>query len=147
MMAATATEEMGEIYPNSENNFTALSLKITRRNQDRPWKLRFIYLQCYFVSVASILGTGILGLPVTIAHSGLQPFLVSFVIGFFMQALLIYLFIDLLQRCRVAQLETLKLSGTESILMQYVGDRDSVLNTAEEEEETEDAACSCGNQA
>ncbi|XP_058846174.1 uncharacterized protein si:ch211-51h4.2 isoform X2 [Acipenser ruthenus] len=56
-----------------------------------------------------------------------------------MQALLIYLFIDLLQRCRVAQLETLKLSGTESILMQYVGDRDSVLNTAEEEEETEDA--------
>ncbi|RXM30515.1 Protocadherin-16 [Acipenser ruthenus] len=56
------------------------------------------------------------GLPVTIAHSGLQPFLVSFVIGFFMQ-----------------------LSGTESILMQDVGDRDSVLNTAEEEEETEDA--------
>ncbi|KAK6478578.1 hypothetical protein HHUSO_G20921 [Huso huso] len=139
MMAATAAEEMGEIHPNSENNFTSLSLKITRRNQDRPWKLRFIYLQCYFVSVASILGTGILGLPVTIAHSGLQPFLVSFVIGFLMQALLIYLFIDLLQRCRVAQLETLKLSGTESILMQYVGDRDSVLNTAEEEEETEDA--------
>ncbi|MGH0134287.1 UNVERIFIED_CONTAM: hypothetical protein FKN15_028051 [Acipenser sinensis] len=34
---------------------------------------------------------------------------------------------------------TNELSGTESILMQYVGDRDSVLNTAEEEEETEDA--------
>ncbi|KAK1162621.1 hypothetical protein AOXY_G17518 [Acipenser oxyrinchus oxyrinchus] len=136
---ATAAEEIGQITPNSENNFTALSLKITRKNQDRPWKLRFIYLQCYFVSVASILGTGILGLPVTVAHSGLQPFLVSFVIGFFMQALLIYLFIDLLQRCRVAQLETFKLSGTESILMQDVGDRDSVLNTAEEEEETEDA--------
>ncbi|MGH0131176.1 UNVERIFIED_CONTAM: hypothetical protein FKN15_002765 [Acipenser sinensis] len=99
---ASAAEEIGQITPNSENNLTALSLKITRKNQDRPWKLRFIYLQCC--------------LPVTIAHSGLQPFLVSFVIGFFMQ-----------------------LSGTESILMQDVGDRDSVLNTAEEEEETEDA--------
>ncbi|XP_042195306.1 uncharacterized protein si:ch211-51h4.2 isoform X2 [Callorhinchus milii] len=93
-------------------------------------------LQCYFISIGSILGTGILGLPVTIAHAGLQPFLVSFVIGFFMQVLLIYLFVDLLQRCRVAQADSVK---AERILMQDVSDQDNIPSPVEEDEETEDA--------
>ncbi|XP_071011232.1 uncharacterized protein [Oncorhynchus clarkii lewisi] len=139
MMATAAEEIFQSPYPISERHVTTMSIKITRKNQDKPWKLRLIYLQCYFMSIATILGTGILGLPVTIAHAGLVPFLVSFIIGFFVQALLIYLFVDLLQRCQVVQIESLKTTETERILMQDVGLEEPVLtNTEEEEEEVED---------
>ncbi|XP_038670975.1 uncharacterized protein si:ch211-51h4.2 isoform X2 [Scyliorhinus canicula] len=92
-----------------------------------------------FISIACILGTGILGLPGTVAHAGLQPFLVSFIIGFFMQVLLIYLFVDLLQRCRLVQIEAAKHLRLERIIMQDVGDQDPIPHSVEEEEETEDA--------
>ncbi|XP_014664999.1 PREDICTED: uncharacterized protein LOC106807225 [Priapulus caudatus] len=62
------------------------------------WKVILVYVQCYFVSIATILGTGILGLPVTLAHAGFYPFLLSFLTGFLMQVLLIYLFVELLQK-------------------------------------------------
>eukprot|EP00057_Strongylocentrotus_purpuratus_P026444 XP_011680918.1 PREDICTED: uncharacterized protein LOC762641 [Strongylocentrotus purpuratus] len=58
-----------------------------------------------FVTIACILGTGILGLPVTLSHSGFLPFLVSFLIGFVVQALLIYFFIDVLQRAHAYNIE------------------------------------------
>ncbi|XP_041066879.1 uncharacterized protein si:ch211-51h4.2 isoform X2 [Carcharodon carcharias] len=123
----------------SRDTYIPLSLKTTRKNEDRPWKLRLIYLQCYFISIACILGTGILGLPGTVAHAGLQPFLVSFITGFFMQVLLIYLFVDLLQRCRLVQIEAVKHSRLERIIMQDVGDQDPIPRSIEEEEEAEDA--------
>ncbi|KAL2089717.1 hypothetical protein ACEWY4_014405 [Coilia grayii] len=134
-MMATAAEEINQRCPTSDNNVTPVSFKTARKNQDRPWKLRFIYLQCYFLSIATILGTGILGLPVTIAQAGLLPFLVSFIIGFFMQALLIYLFVDLLQRCRVSQMESLKSAETERILMEDVSLQDSPAAGPEDVEE------------
>ncbi|KAM7388768.1 hypothetical protein PAMP_024918 [Pampus punctatissimus] len=87
-MMATDAEEIRiqtNHCPIPDNSLSTLSIKITRKNQDKHWKLRFIYLQCYFLTIATILGTGILGLPVTIAHAGLLPFLVSFLIGFFVQ--------------------------------------------------------------
>ncbi|XP_038050479.1 uncharacterized protein LOC119723733 isoform X2 [Patiria miniata] len=74
-----------------------------------------IYIQCYFVTIACILGTGILGLPVTLAHSGLSPFLVSFIVGFFMQALLIYFFTDILQRAHACQIERHKAICSEEV--------------------------------
>ncbi|XP_034149686.1 uncharacterized protein si:ch211-51h4.2 isoform X2 [Esox lucius] len=92
------------------------------------------------MSIATILGTGILGLPVTIAHAGLVPFLVSFIIGFFVQALLIYLFVDLLQRCEVAQIESLKSTETERILLQDIGlEEPAVTNTEEDDDEGDEA--------
>ncbi|XP_048398875.1 uncharacterized protein si:ch211-51h4.2 isoform X2 [Stegostoma tigrinum] len=123
----------------SGDNYTPLSLKTTRKNEDRPWKLRLIYLQCYLISIACILGTGILGLPGTVAHAGLQPFLVSFIVGFFMQVLLIYFFVDLLQRCRLVQVEAAKHLMVERIIMQDVSGQDSLPSSIEDEEETEDA--------
>ncbi|XP_067898338.1 uncharacterized protein si:ch211-51h4.2 isoform X1 [Heterodontus francisci] len=123
----------------SRDTYMPLSLKSTMKNEDRPWKLRLIYLQCYFISIACILGTGILGLPGTVAHAGLQPFLVSFITGFFMQVLLIYLFVDLLQRCRLAQVDAAKHLRVERIIMQDVGDQDPIPSSIEEEEEIEDA--------
>ncbi|KAG5275463.1 hypothetical protein AALO_G00120580 [Alosa alosa] len=137
-MMATAAEEISQSCPISDNDMTSVSFKIARKNQDRPWKLRFIYLQCYFLSIATILGTGILGLPVTIAQAGLLPFLVSFIIGFFIQALLIYLFVDLLQRCRVSQMESLKTTETERILMENVSTQDSPVVYPEEVEEVDE---------
>ncbi len=37
-------------------------------------------MQSFFVTIASVLGTGILGLPVKTANSGFFPFLVIFLI-------------------------------------------------------------------
>lgn len=45
-MMATAAEEISQSCPISDNDITSVSFKIARKNQDRPWKLRFIYLQC-----------------------------------------------------------------------------------------------------
>ncbi|XP_038572758.1 uncharacterized protein si:ch211-51h4.2 isoform X2 [Micropterus salmoides] len=135
---ATDTEEIRNqtsSCPIPDNSLSTLSIKITRKNQDRHWKLRFIYLQCYFLTIATILGTGILGLPVTIAHAGLVPFLVSFLIGFFVQALLIYLFVELLQKCQVVQLESLKTGVAECIVMDQVGVE---VSAPTEEEDDED---------
>ncbi|XP_064418130.1 uncharacterized protein LOC135358661 isoform X1 [Latimeria chalumnae] len=137
-MASVADASDTSASPTLAKAYTPFPMKFTRKNQDRPWKLRFIYLQCYFLSIASILGTGILGLPVTISHAGLYPFLVSFIAGFFVQALLIYFFVDLLQRCQVAQIQSVKRLGAEQILMQEVCDQDPDTNIIEEEED-EDA--------
>ncbi|XP_062306742.1 uncharacterized protein si:ch211-51h4.2 [Osmerus eperlanus] len=136
-MMATEAEEISQTspYPMSDNNVSTLSIKITRKNQDRPWKLRFIYLQCYFLSIATILGTGILGLPVTIAHAGLLPFLVSFLIGFLVQALLIYLFVDLLQRCQLVQMENFKVCESGRTEMEDVVLEEAAVPSPEEEEE------------
>ncbi|XP_046892966.1 uncharacterized protein LOC124478657 [Hypomesus transpacificus] len=136
-MMATEAEEISQTspYPMSDSNVSTLSIKITRKNQDRPWKLRFIYLQCYFLSIATILGTGILGLPVTIAHAGLLPFLVSFLIGFLVQALLIYLFVDLLQRCQAVQMENFKVCESGRTEMEDVVLEEAAAPSPEEEEE------------
>ncbi|CAL8307549.1 unnamed protein product [Lota lota] len=144
MMATDASEIMIQTNPSPvpDNSFTTMPLKMTRKKQLKPWKLRLIYLQCYFLSIATILGTGILGLPVTIAHAGLLPFLITFLIGFLVQGLVIYLFVELLQRCHVVQVESLKGTTTEQIIMEQVEEGEVVPARAahreEEEEEVED---------
>ncbi|XP_035508667.1 uncharacterized protein LOC118321455 [Morone saxatilis] len=97
-----------------------------------------------FLTIATILGTGILGLPVTIAHAGLLPFLVSFLVGFFVQALLIYLFVELLQKCQVVQLESLKTGVAECIGMDQVGVEDPAPTEDEDEDEGENAEADTG---
>uniref|UniRef100_UPI0037E9C260 uncharacterized protein n=1 Tax=Semicossyphus pulcher TaxID=241346 RepID=UPI0037E9C260 len=146
MMATDAEEIRNQTShcPIPDNSLSTLSIKITRKNQDRHWKLRFIYLQCYFLTIATILGTGILGLPVTIAHAGLVPFLVSFLVGFFVQALLIYLFVELLQKCQVAQLESLKTGVAECIVMDQVGVEDPSPTEEEDDDEGENAEADTG---
>lgn len=57
-----------------------------------------LYFNCFFVTVASILGTGILGLPVKLAHSGFWPFLTTLTFCLFMQISIVYMFVDVLQR-------------------------------------------------
>lgn len=48
MMATDAEEIRNQTSPRPipDNSLSTLSIKITRKNQDRHWKLRFIYLQC-----------------------------------------------------------------------------------------------------
>ncbi|XP_030288072.1 uncharacterized protein LOC115590789 isoform X2 [Sparus aurata] len=147
MMATDAEEIRTQTSPCPipDNSLSTLSIKITRKNQDRHWKLRFIYLQCYFLTIATILGTGILGLPVTIAHAGLVPFLVSFLVGFFVQALLIYLFVELLQKCQVVQLESLKTGVAECIVMDQVGvEAPSPTEEEDEDDSSENAEADTG---
>ncbi|XP_007554708.2 uncharacterized protein LOC103139814 isoform X2 [Poecilia formosa] len=146
MMATEAGEIRAHTSPcpNPDYSLSPLSIKITRKNQDRHWRLRCIYLQCYFLTIATILGTGILGLPVTIAHAGLVPFLVSFLVGFFVQALLIYLFVELLQKCQVVQLDSLKTGVAECIVMDQVSPENPIAPDEEEEEEAENAEADTG---
>ncbi|TKS74159.1 hypothetical protein D9C73_008240 [Collichthys lucidus] len=102
--------------PIPDNSFSTLSIKITRKNQDRHWKLRFIYLQCceYRHTLRRLepnTGTG---------HTS--------------PALLIYLFVELLQKCQVVQLESLKTGVAECIVMDQV----RVENPVPTEDEDED---------
>jgi hypothetical protein len=45
------------------------------------------YAVAFFLVIASVLGSGILGLPVKLAESGFAPFLLTYSIGFVMQVL------------------------------------------------------------
>ncbi|KAG7514481.1 hypothetical protein JOB18_035014 [Solea senegalensis] len=145
-MMATAADEIKEPEPFPcsvpDTSLSSVSFRMRRKHEDRQWKLRFIYLQCYFLTIATILGTGILGLPVTIAHAGLVPFLFSFLFGFLVQALLIYLFVELLQKCLVVQLESLKTDVAECIGMDRVSVHD--VSLTEDEDEGENAEADTG---
>lgn len=94
-----------------------------------------VYLQCYFVTIATILGTGILGLPVTLSKSGIYPFLVSFVFGALMQMLTVYFFTELLQLAHVSQIQDSKeeLVPLNDLLA------DETCDELEEEDETSES--------
>ncbi|KAJ0032727.1 hypothetical protein NQD34_002808 [Periophthalmus magnuspinnatus] len=156
-MMATAAEEISSIHTDRSSAPARCPdrlpapelcvvdpLSVRLRQQERSWRQRWVYLQCYFLTIATILGTGILGLPVTIAHAGLLPFLVSFLVGFSVQALLIYLFVDLLQRCQVIQLETLKTGVAECIVMSPMGTEPQSLTDDEEEDDGENTRADTG---
>nr|CAB3266257.1 sodium-coupled neutral amino acid transporter 3-like [Phallusia mammillata] len=57
----------------------------------------FAYLQCFFISIATILGTGILGLPLMLSNCGFYPFVVTFTISYLMQMLVVTLMVEVLQ--------------------------------------------------
>lgn len=54
--------------------------------------------QTIAVSIATILGTGILGLPVSLHASGLRPFFVTFTVNFFVQIGVVFAMVEILQR-------------------------------------------------
>jgi len=66
------------------------------------------------VTIASVLGTGILGLPVKTSESGFYPFLCVFVLVLLFELAIIAYFVDLLQQTRaitrlgITSLEQLK---------------------------------------
>lgn len=55
---------------------------------------------CFFVSIATILGTGILGLPVKLSEAGVWPFLPTFALCLLMQSASVVIMTDLLQRAQ-----------------------------------------------
>ncbi|XP_067944169.1 uncharacterized protein [Watersipora subatra] len=65
----------------------------------------FVYVQSYFLTIGFLLGTGVLGLPVTLAKSGLTPFLLSFTVVFAVQFPAVYLAVDVLQKCSAIQVQ------------------------------------------
>ncbi|XP_065177732.1 uncharacterized protein LOC135808466 isoform X2 [Sycon ciliatum] len=102
----------------------------------------FVYIQAYFLTIASVLGTGILGLPVTLSNSGLTPFLVTFVATFLIQVVLIYFFVDLLQKTshhllQDAQEKVSTSSGNDISLQSLGGKALSREESSSEEDEAE----------
>ena len=62
----------------------------------------YAYLQAFSITVATILGTGILALPIELYSSGLLPFIFIFIICLCMQISVVYLMVELLQHSHVA---------------------------------------------
>lgn len=60
----------------------------------------FNYFSSFFIIVAGVLGTGILALPVKLAHTGFAPFVVTYIICFFNQSMLLLYLVYLLQKAR-----------------------------------------------
>lgn len=56
-----------------------------------------VFLGSFFATVATILGTGILALPVKLSRCGFAPFLLEFTLALLAQAAVIVLFVELLQ--------------------------------------------------
>ncbi|CAF0868058.1 unnamed protein product [Rotaria sordida] len=81
------------------------------------YKVVFHYSQFYFVTIATILGGGVLGLPTTLSRSGFGPFLISIFISYFVQVLLIFSFTDVLQKAYYRRIEKLKESEQEDVLI------------------------------
>eukprot|EP01138_Halocafeteria_seosinensis_P005393 gb/GECG01005513.1/.p1 GENE.gb/GECG01005513.1/~~gb/GECG01005513.1/.p1 ORF type:complete len:1012 (+),score=102.88 gb/GECG01005513.1/:1-3036(+) len=59
------------------------------------------YFAAFFITVATILGTGILGLPVDLANAGFFPFIATFAMCLAMQLAVVWLMTDLLQRAHI----------------------------------------------
>lgn len=68
-----------------------------------PPPTRAALAQTAAVSVATILGSGILGLPVSLARSGLPPFLAAFTLTCVAQVAVVYATTELLQRATAAK--------------------------------------------
>ncbi|CAF3353316.1 unnamed protein product [Rotaria socialis] len=78
------------------------------------YRITCYYSQFYFVAIASILGTGILGLPVTLSESGFQPFVISFLICYCVQVLSIFFFTEVLQKAYYRNVEKLQTSDKDN---------------------------------
>jgi len=78
---------------------------IDKQQQQLPSSrsLIFLYAGAFFIVIASVLGTGILALPVKLSKSGFTPFLLSYSIGLVMQILVLIFSVELLQRTKCAQ--------------------------------------------
>ncbi|KAL6073518.1 hypothetical protein QOT17_004822 [Balamuthia mandrillaris] len=61
------------------------------------------FVTAFFVTVATVLGTGILGLPIRVADSGFTPMLLTYTWGVVMQALVLFFMVELLQRTKIVQ--------------------------------------------
>ena len=61
----------------------------------------YAFAQAFAITVATILGTGILALPAELFSSGLAPFVFIFVVCLCMQISVVYLMVELLQHAHV----------------------------------------------
>jgi len=73
-----------QVLGEGATNDSASNDDLHTRKEDRKVPV-MIFVSAFFMIVASVLGTGILGLPVTVASSGLPPFLLSYSICLLMQ--------------------------------------------------------------
>ncbi|CAD5118273.1 DgyrCDS6990 [Dimorphilus gyrociliatus] len=110
---------------NDVTNGLTADTTVDQGPQIKRTSFNFIYIQCYFVTIATILGTGILGLPVTLTQSGIYPFLILFILGCVVQAILIVIFTEILQKAQIALISTHKSSRAESAPLYTVDEDES----------------------
>jgi Transmembrane amino acid transporter protein len=78
------------------SHWEALNSPRTAPEMMKPWmRLLAQDAQTFFITIAVLLGTGILGLPVKLVYSGMAPFVVVFTITLLMQLAIIWVSCDL----------------------------------------------------
>ncbi|KAG2374259.1 hypothetical protein C9374_010829 [Naegleria lovaniensis] len=85
--------------------------QVAKKRSNEPLSLKdklsiwTIGILTFFVSIATILGTGILGLPVKLYQTGFWPFFSTFIICFIMQAMIILYLTEILQKTELIMKE------------------------------------------
>jgi len=104
--------------------------ELSRKDKISIWVIGF---STFFLSVATILGTGILGLPVKLYITGFWPFFSTFVVCFIMQAMIIVYLTDILQTTEmVMRSEHENTSQGPAFIEQ-----ESMIDSTEEQQSTE----------
>eukprot|EP01135_Chromosphaera_perkinsii_P000491 Nk52_evm45s96 gene=Nk52_evmTU45s96 len=141
-------DEEDYYYSDGENAFDALFTEDAVEGQEMVMEMEeqyspmLIFCISYFVTIATILGTGILGLPVKLTYAGFGPFVTTFSVCVVMQCLLVCYFTELLQRAT----QVLKGGGYMSVgtgenahndiqMQERLVYRDQEMDLEEEEEE------------
>eukprot|EP00761_Pharyngomonas_kirbyi_P011512 gb/GECH01011537.1/.p1 GENE.gb/GECH01011537.1/~~gb/GECH01011537.1/.p1 ORF type:complete len:165 (+),score=29.18 gb/GECH01011537.1/:1-495(+) len=78
---------------------------VVEESRESIWREIFIFFSCFFLVIATVLGTGVLALPVKVYNSGFWPFFSTFAICLIMQSFILLYMIELLQRAQVIQQE------------------------------------------
>lgn len=84
--------EEGEVL--GEGDF---DIEVLPPQKDRSGASVLVFVAAFFVTVATVLGTGILGLPVKLWKSGFTPFVATYSVCYVMQTLLICFMTEILQ--------------------------------------------------
>ncbi|KAL0479858.1 hypothetical protein AKO1_007364 [Acrasis kona] len=93
------------------DNEPSLDLDFVTDNQaNTTWKSTLgTAFSCFFVVIATVLGTGILALPVKVGETGFGPFVTNFFICFVAQAFILIYMVELLQKTFALQSTSLDL--------------------------------------
>ncbi|KAF0973176.1 hypothetical protein FDP41_008383 [Naegleria fowleri] len=96
---------------NEEAFHDFIEQQVAKRRNNEPLSFKdklsiwMIGVLTFFVSIATILGTGILGLPVKLYQTGFWPFFSTFVVCFIMQAMIILYLTEILQKTELIMKE------------------------------------------
>eukprot|EP01080_Neovahlkampfia_damariscottae_P007420 gene7420-11743_t len=99
----------------SDSNVHESTLIEPAQPEKKYWNIILVVVSTFFLTVATVLGTGILALPVKLEKSGFYPFLSTFSVGIVAQCLVIIYMVELLQKTQAIMDSETPSSSTQFI--------------------------------